>query len=1326
MRVAPLSFAQQQIWLHAQMVPQLPVYNEPVTVRYRGALDVRVLGRTLTDIVRRHEAWRTNFRVIDGEPMQVVQPAEEVLLPFVDLSHLTPEQQEADARRLAAEDASRLFDLSQGPLFRALLVRFSDTEHRLFLTLHHIIFDGYSIYRVFLPELAAIYSALSRGEVSPLGELPVQYPDYALWEREWLANNGRLSSQLDYWKRNLADLSVLRLPSDRIRPPVQTFRGAIQPVELPLALADSLKRLSRHEGVTLFMTLLAGFSVLLHRYCAVDDIAIGTVASGRKHSQLEGLLGYFLNPVVLRSNLSGDPTFREFLRRVREVVLDALSNDDAPFTQIVSAVHASRSLSRNPLFQVLLTLEPPMVQTIDGWTAALTQSEVDTEISKFDLCLELDDRPSGLVGRFKYSTDLFEPAFMLRMSEHLKTLLQAAVSQPDLRLSELPVLTPAELGKIVVAWNKTDAGTVPDSFLHDLVLEQAQKNPAAVALVDSQGEITYRDLDVKSRQLANWLRQQGVVPDTPVALHMHPSREMVIGILGVLRSGGVCVPLDPAYPEQRSKHVMEDAKPAVLLTQTSLGSKLSEYARKTLCLDSAWYQVEAAAESQVPALSTPDDLAYLIYTSGSTGRPKGVQITHRNLVHSTAARAVYYRRPVGRFLLLSSFAFDSSLAGIFGTLSQGGTLVLTPGPLQSNLNNLSALIRRNRISHLLCVPSVYGLILEQAKPGELDTLRVALVAGESCPLDLVDRHYQVVPQAKLFNEYGPTEAAVWSTVHLCRPSQLRPTVPIGKPIPNARVYVLDAHMNPLPIGVPGELHIGGPGVVRGYWNRPEETAARFVPDPFDSKPGARLYKTGDLTRYLPSGELELLGRLDNQVKVRGVRIELEEIEAAIAEYVGVRESAVVAQGDGSELKLIAYVVPADEDGFDADALRTFLQGRLPDAMVPATFICLHRLPLTPNGKVDRRALPAHPRIAPVMRPRQPMLPLEARLIEIWESLLGKDGIRVTDNFFDLGGHSLLVAKLLLRIEQNFGKRITLAHVFQAPTVRQLAAVIAGGLEFTQHPAVVPIQPNGTKPPLIWVRGGPLFRPLAKRLDNDQPFLALHLPISDASVLPIPYTLEDLASAFVRRLREIQPEGPYYLAGLCVNGVIAYEMARQLSVDGQEVAFLALFDSQNPAYYEDFSHESHAQLITRKLEHHLNKLRAFGLRGIPGFIRDRMNGMRLRARVRYWRIYRGLRLRVPEAALQDIETILHPASFVYRPLSYPGRIVFFQSTDWPKGRYWDFYASWNEVCTGLEVHRIPGGHESMFHESNVDLLASRLRSCLTRADTSQRQSNRAIS
>ncbi len=1319
---APLSKAQQQIWLHAQLVPEIPLYNEPVTFHHRGPLDFAALRSALSEIVNRHQTWRTTFPVVDGEAAQVVQPPGPVRIEVADLRQLSEAEKNLEAGKLAVLDSMRPFSLSHGPLFRALLVHLSDSEQKFFLTLHHIIFDGYSIYRILLPELSALYEAFAGGEPSPLLPVAFQYADYARQEEKWLQAGGRLQSQLGYWRKQLSgSIPLLSLPADRPRPPVQTFRGGIIPLALSDRASEGLRILSRREGATLFMSLVAAFAVLLHRYCASEDVVVGTVSSGRKRSELEGLLGYFLNPIALRNDLSGNPTFRELLHRVRNTVLDALCNDDAPFMEVVSALHPTRSLSFHPIFQVLLTLEPPLPTSHSEWSVSLTQPEADTGFSKFDLCMELDDRRTGIVGRIKYNADLFEESTIQRMAAHFSTLVEGVLAHPDQRISRLPLLDETERHKVLVEWNETHTDIGAFFTVDEMIATAARRSPGATAVAVAPDAtaggagahaLTYAELDRQCDGIAARLRELGVKPQQRVGLYFETSAEMVAGILAVLRVGGVCLPLDSSYPAERLNFILRDAVPAVILTNSQLVAKLPPFSAKTLCVDVLFRDATDFAVT-LPKRD-PEDIAYLIYTSGSTGQPKGVQITHGNLSHSTQARGVYYGRTPQRFLLLSSFSFDSSLAGLFGALCQGGTLVLTPGPVQDSLPHLAGIVKSQSITRLLCVPSVYGLLLDQSRSGDLATLREAIVAGEFCPPELVERHYRLLPECTLYNEYGPTEATVWSTVHRCQPGIVSQSVSIGKPIANVRTYVLDSERQPSPIGVPGELYIGGNGIAHGYLNRESETSERFIADPFSLAAGARLYKTGDRARHLPDGNLELLGRLDHQVKIRGVRIELQEIESVIAGFPGVRQAAVlVRQSAAREPELIAFVEPTREQSSECDLeeLRRFVSLRLPRAMMPSTFIRIDALPRTPNGKLDRQALPATSIPAP-KKAIQPRTAIELELCQIWERVLDRIDIGVTENFFDLGGHSLLAAKLLVRIEQELGKRLSLSDIFQAPTVRQMAATMSMQQRSEHHPAIIPVQPHGAKRSLFWIRGGSFLLPMSRILGPDQPVLGLHLPASDARKLPVPYKFEDIAEALIARLQEVQPEGPYALAGLCVNGVMAYEMARQLVEQGHEVELLALFDAQNPAYYEDFSQGGgRAQWLFRKARYHWADLRR---QGLYGYLGERAVGMGRRLSVRYWRVHNSLALPVRESQLRDLDTIMHPASFAYRPKPYAGQTVFFQSSDWPAGPYWDFYASWNNVIRdGMEVVKIRGGHESMFFEENVDVLARCLKQQLER-------------
>lgn len=1308
----PLSFSQQQVWVHSHMAGDIPVYNEAITVYRKGPIEVAVLERCLTEIVRRHEIWRTTFDTVNGKPIQVVQVAPDSFsLRTIDLRNVCEAERTAAAMRVAAEDARKPFDLEKGPLLRATLVRIHEEEYRLYVTLHQIVFDAVCAYRVFVPELATLYEAFVAGNPCPLPEPTLQYGDFAYWQQQKLAA-GAWPEQLSFWHDKLSGaLPILQLPSDRVRPVYQTHRGAIQRFEFDSGLITPLRDFCRQEHVSSYMTLLASYAALLSRYTGQQDIVIGGLSAGRKHSVLEGVVGYFVNPLALRVDLSGSPTFRDLTGRVLNIVVDALANDEVPFPKIVESLQLRPDPSRNPIFQVILSLQPQMSSVAPGWE--LATEEVSNGGSKLDLTIVLDERAEGISGPITYNPDLFDATTITRMVEHWQTLLAGALACPDRRISELPLLTDRERLRILIDWNDTQVHYPQDKCLHELVEAQAKCTPNAIALKFEDEKMTYAELDGRSNQIARHLRSLGVVRETAVGLYFERSFGMVVGLLGVLKAGGVCLPLDPNYPKERLSFMLAETQATVLLTQARLKQHLPIHAAQVVYVDRDVPPGSIRKSANTAGPISPDDLAYIIYTSGSSGRPRGVQVTHRGLVNSTLARSTYYRDPVGSFLLLSSFAFDSSLAGIFWTLSSGGALVLPPEQSCWDLRGLIDLIVQHRISHLLCVPPLYRQFLDEGTSEQLGSLRVAIVAGEECPQELVHQHYRVLPHTALFNEYGPTEASVWSSVHRCDPESSSTRVSIGRPIANVKLYVLDSSLQPVPVGVPGELHVSGAGVTRGYLKHPDLNARRFIPDPFNHEIQACLYKTGDLVRYLPDGNLEFLGRLDNQIKIRGFRIELDEIASVIKEFKGIRE-AVVGLREGRHSTLVAYLVTAGQR-FEPDDLRAFLRRKLPEVMIPSAFVQLKNLPLQPNGKVDRHALPVPEQTLPINEYEPPNDEVESSLTEIWQEIFERKPISVTDSFFDLGGHSLMTVKLIVRIERAFGKKLSLRDVVEAGTIRQLAATLRNRENNSRNPAIVPIQQQGSKPPLFWVRGGPLFVQLASRLGLDQPLLGIHLPPSEARQLPVPCKLEDVAGALVKLLQKEQPEGPYYIAGLCVNGVIAYEMAYQLSTQGQHVALLALFDAQNPEYYRDFSRESHIRLMLRKIEYHLANLRRLKTTEMLGFLCERLLGIGSRLKVMCWQVRYALRLRISEQHLENLDTIVHPISYFYRPKPYSGRVAFFQSTDWPDGRYWDFHAGWTAlVAGGMEVHYIAGGHESMFQQPNVDLLASRLEECLSEA------------
>lgn len=1058
----PLSFAQQRLWFLDQLIPNSSLYNCPVAARLQGRLDLNALKRSLNEIIRRHDALRTTFQAVAEQPVQAITPTSNLRLPLVDLRKLPQAARETETRRLIAAEAGRPFDLAKDSMMRAHLLCLSHEDYVLLLTVHHISSDGWSM-GVLVKEMVALYEAYSHGRPSPLEELPLQYVDYAVWQRESMRDEA-LQTQLAYWKQRLADAPpMLDLPLDHPRPMVQSHRGAVRSLKLSPALLISLTELSQQQGVTLFMTLLAAFQVLLARYTRQDDISVATPVAGRNRAELEGLIGFFVNTLVLRTNLSGNPPFSELLRRVREVALGAYAHQDLPFERLVEELQPARDLGTNPLFQVMMVLQnaPAEIVTLPGLNLSLLPNESLT--AKFDLTLFLNQTGDGLGVALEYSTDLFEPETIGRMLAHYEKLLECVTVDPERSVSDLEFITAGEREQLLVEWNAT-AVSLDQTSVVSLFENQVKRTPYAPAVEFGDQQLTYRELNRRANQLGHYLRKLGVGPEARVGICLERSCEIVIAVLGVLKAGAAYVPLDPSYPKERLAFIVADTQMPVLLTLEHLLPILPELSERVICLDADRGLIERESDGPCVGDLMPDNLAYVIYTSGSTGKPKGVLVSHRNLAHSTAARAFYYQAPVTKFLLLSSFAFDSSIAGIFWTLCEGGTISLPGNNFQQDLGQLTKQIAQQNISHLLTLPSVHALILAEPQPQRLASLRAVIVAGESCPVGLLEQHYELLPDAALFNEYGPTEGTVWSSVCDCRfQNRGSAQVSIGRPIANVQIYILDARLNPAPVGVSGELFIGGAGITRGYLNRPELTAEKFIPNPFGAE-GTRLYRTGDLARRLPDGNVEFLGREDQQVKIRGYRIELGEIEAVLLQHQTIRECVVVAREDeAGDKRLVAYLVSHAQPGPTVSDLRAFIKDRLPDYMAPAVFVTLASLPVMSNGKIDRRALPAPetPELASTFV--APVTRLEKLLAEIWIEVLKVPRVGINDNFFTLGGHSLLAIRTVARIRDVFQVELQVRSLFDLPTVAELSPHIeelmraGAGLEV---PALRPRTSNG--------------------------------------------------------------------------------------------------------------------------------------------------------------------------------------------------------------------------------------------------------------------------
>ena len=1192
----PLSFAQQRLWFLDQLQPGSAAYNMPMPLRVAGPLQIPALRGALDGMVRRHETLRTTFAVTGGEPQQVVAPAAPLPLPVVDLGALVPERRLAVARRLAAADARRPFSLADGPLLRVALLALGAEDHVVLFAVHHIVSDGWSM-GVLVREVSQLYRAISVGRPAALPELVIQYADFAYWQRLWLSGEV-LAEHLAYWREQLAGAPPrLELATDRPRPPVQTTHGAVRSFALPESVGGALASLGRREGMTLFMTLLAAFQALLGRYARSGDIAVGTPIAGRNSFETEPLIGFFINTLVLRARFRPEADFYALVRQARETTLSAHAHQELPFEKLVEELKPERTLSFTPLFQVMFVLQnaPQETLAVSDLTFSGLDGDDGARAAKFDLTLSMEEAGRRLTGTLEYNTDLFDPATVVRLLCHFERLLERVAAHPERPLRDHSLLAEGERAQLVEQWNDTRAPFASDHCFHELFAAAARRSPERHALVHGGEALTYRELDRRANGLAHRLRALGVGPEVPVAFCVERSFDLAVAVLGTLKAGGAFVPLDPAHPAQRLAFMLEQAACPVLLTQERLLGSLpaAPHARR-VCLDGAG--AADPADTPPAAGAGPDHLAYVIFTSGSTGRPKGVLVPHRGLANVAAAQASALGvQDAERVLQFASPSFDASVFEMVMALAGGGTLCLPDAGAALPGEELIAFLRDQRITAVTLTPSTLAVL----PAAELPDLRLVNAAGESCAAEIVDRW---APGRRFFNLYGPTEATIWASLAACRPGEGAPT--IGRPVPNVRLHVCEPDGGLAPAGVPGELRIAGVGVARGYLGLPALTAETFLPDPWGGA-GARLYASGDLARHRGDGRLEFLGRIDQQVKVRGFRVEPAEIEAALLRHPLVREAAVVAwpEADGSSgQRLVAYLVAAPaaepQEAPGVEELRAFLRRSLAEHMVPSSFVSLAALPFLASGKVDRRALPPPEGERPVeetafLAPRDSE---ESLLTRLWEDLLGVRPVGVRDNFFDLGGHSLLAVRLAAGIEQATGRKIPIASLFQHPTVEQLARLLRDPAAASSQSSLVPLRPQGERPPIFWVHpaGGNVFcyHALAQRLAAGVPVYGLQAQGLDGEEAPFT-RVEDMAEHYLGEVKRVQPTGPYRLGGWSMGGVVAYEMARQLIERGDEVSLLTLIDARLPTRFERLIAKDDMALLE-------NFAREFGLmlNGLP--------------------------------------------------------------------------------------------------------------------------------
>ncbi len=1298
------SSAQERLWFLIQINPQDTAANIARAVRVLGPLNREVLERSLQAMIYRHETLRTTFATtqlyagIDSRPVQLIAEAGSLSLDFVDLSET---EVEATVEDLMRKRVRQPFDLSVGPLILATLIRVAEQSHILLIAAHRIIADEESL-KILFRELWQVYAAAGDLEAAHLPPLPVQYAVFAAGQLQMLQSEAATSS-IDYWRQTLAGAPVIELPVERTRAPLRTTAAANTSLVVGATLVERLRALAADERVSLRTLLLAAYTILVSRYSSQEQMVIGLELANRDAEEVRNLVGPLANVFPLRIDLAPSETFVCLVHRLDQLLLEAGKHAFVPFEKLLQELNVERSLSRSPLVQV--TFDFLLGERARVRVAGLELEELVLESSTniFELSLHVVSTCDRLECRWEYNEALYDSTLIEQLAGHFQVLLNGIVASPSQTISALPLLNERDREQVLVEWNRTEVAYEGGLCLAELFEAQAERTPTALAVADEQQRLSYAELDRLANQLAWRLRREGVGCESLVAVCLERSVEMLVAVLGVLKAGGAYVPLDPSYPEARLRFMLADTAAEVVLTEQHLAGRLPQVGGKYLLVDAEREQLRAESEARPPRLTRPELLGYVIYTSGSTGRPKGVAIEQRSTVTLLQwAQQVFGPKDLAAVLASTSICFDLSVFEMFLPLSVGGAVIVAQDALQLANAEWAAHLGVE-LSLINTVPSAMA---ELVRLGCLPaSVRVVNLAGEPLSQTLVEQLYEQSGIERVYDLYGPTEDTTYSTYALRRVKEM---ATIGRPIANTQVYLLDSWLEPVPVGVAGELYLGGAGLARGYLRRPELTAERFIPNPYGPR-GTRLYRTGDLARYQRDGKLQYLGRRDQQVKLRGYRIELGEIEAVLRQHPFVSEIAVTLH----ERRLVAYVVRSAEAERAnlTTALREFLSSKLPEYMVPAFFMELDLLPLTSNGKIDRQALPAPE--AGIHFAKDYVAPrdnVEAQMASLWAKLLHLDVVGVTDNFFELGGDSLLAARLFAQIHNRFGKNLPLSTLFTAPTIEQLVKTLSteGGVTWS---SLVPIQPHGSKPPLFCIHAAGanvlIYRPLSRHLGDDQPVYALQAQGLDGRV---PYRrVEDMAAHYLREIRAFQPHGPYFLLGASFGGLVLYEMAQQLLAQRQEVAFLGLLNTNCPVYS-----------WRKRLTCHLGHLKQ---RGVRTYSLDLTRALK-----------RRLKLSSPaekstesQTEVKDVVQEPHDAALVrtvtaileaeqnYRPANrrYSGKITFFWADDAPRD-FEDNRSAWTKVAADCEIHIVPGTHTKMREEPHVQKLVEKLKPCLEKA------------
>jgi len=1296
-----LSFAQQRLWFLDQLAPDNASYNIPTALKLIGRFDLDAFENSLNYLAQRHETLRTTFSNKNGTPVQIIKPELRVHPEVIDLTHLSKKERRREAVRLATQDAMEPFDLEIGPLFRTKIVKLADDEHVILFNMHHIISDGWSV-SILIREFSALYEDFSNNRPPALPELPIQYADFAQWQRGWLSGD-ILEEQINFWKETIGiNPEPLNLPTDFPRPPVQTFNGSSVSKTYSRELLEKLNAIAQKNGATLFMALLAVFQTLLHRYTGQESILVGSPIAGRTQSELENIIGFFVNNLVLRADFDDDPDFSTLLKRIRNNTLQAYGHQDLPFENLVEILQPERDMSHAPIFQVMFVMQNMPLQSMELSDVRLEAVEAKQKIAKYDLSLIAMETAQGLFAEFEYNSDLFRAQTIERLHSHFETLLNEIVSAPDVPLNRLSLMPEEEAQLTLTVWNATEKEAPGELNAHELFEKRVTAQPEAPAVVFGAVRLTFDELNKRANQLANYLREAGIKPETIVGISMERSPAMIISLLAVLKAGGAYLPIDPAYPEERINYITEDSGLSYLITQQSLTDQFNALSARVLVFEEIEPKLAALPQENLVRTARPENLAYIIYTSGSTGKPKGAMLQHRGLCNLVSSLGSFYQLCPGRRVLqFASFSFDASVDEIFDTLINGAALHLIEKEKLLSGTGLVETMQKERITNITLPPSVIAVL----RPQDFPDLKHITTAGEACPRELANHWYDKV---NFVNGYGPTENTVCSTAYKVEEPVSGKTVPIGKPIGNVKVYILNEALEPQPIGVPGEMFIAGPSLARGYLNRPDLTAERFIPNPFSDKPGARMYRSGDLVRFLADGNLEFLGRIDQQVKIRGFRIELGEIENILGELPSIKDAVVRAhKTDNGQQRLAAYVISKKDQTIDVESLKEKLRSLLPDYMIPDAFVPMETFPLTPNGKINYRALPApHFNALGELKERVlPRTPLEGRLADIWKDVLGIGDVGVTDSFFDLGGHSLLAMKLLTAVEQKLNKDVNLVSFFQQPTIEYMAKIIEEEARFESGAMLIALRKGKDERPLYFVHpsGGSVhhYANLAQLLETDQAVYGIQAQGLDGKS-ELHKTIEDMASAYIQTIQAKQPHGPYILASWSLGVIIVHEMARQLANMGEKTALLMQFD-QGPVVHHE-SPKDTAEMLATMFKRYF-KVDTDYLRTLKD---DEQYKFVIKKAKKHKAIPRFVRLSDFKRYIVVNETQIQ-AWQDYEIKPYPGEMVLIRSKENVDNPQADL--GWSPFVKKVSIIDVPGDHISMLLPPQVETLAEKINELL---------------